>query len=467
MSRPAQAPGGRPPADLPRRLWAAVRGPGLAGVLSRGAASTLFVSGAGQLAGVAAVSLLTQMLGPRHWGFYAYAWTLINVTVLLGRLGLDTAELRYLAEYRVQAAWGRIRALLRFCDRTVLATSAAVAALSALAIALLAPRLERELAATLWVSCLVLPFFGLMGLRGGALQGLRRVVLARIPEVFVRPVATMLLAGLGYLAWGELDAVGAMWATLGAMVLAVLAGSWWLSRHLPGEVKAAAPDPHGREWFRTGLPLLFVSGMRLLLGQADILLVGALIGTTEAGIYTVASRLANLVGYGQNSLNSIGAPLIAELHAQGDAHRLQRVVTLASWGSTLFAFAATLVLAFGGRLILGTLFGHEFVAALPVLVILAAGQLVNAASGPVGYLLNMTGHQDANARILAWTVGLNVALNVPAIHYFGVLGSAVTTGALVAAKNLWTCVIVRRELGIRSSIFSVLRWRERAAHGAL
>ena len=43
------------------------------------------------------------------------------------------------------------------------------------------------------------------------------------------------------------------------------------------------------------LPLFLLSGMRIIHSQTDILMVGSLLGTREAGIYAVAARIAESV----------------------------------------------------------------------------------------------------------------------------------------------------------------------------
>jgi O-antigen/teichoic acid export membrane protein len=86
--------------------------------------------------------------------------------------------------------------------------------------------------------------------------------------------------------------------------------------------------------------------------------------------------------------------------------------------------------------------------------VLAAGQLINGATGPVGLLLNMTGHQDDNVRVLGWITLANAALSVPAILLWGPIGTAAVTGLLNAAKNVWSCGLVRRRLGIDPSILA-------------
>jgi len=244
-----------------------------------------------------------------------------------------------------------------------------------------------------------------------------------------------------------------MAANFAAAAVGVALGSILLRRHLPPQARAVAPHTEARTWMRTAWPLWAVAGMRFLLNQTDILLLGVLLGTTTAGIYGAASRLARLVTFGLAAANSISAPLISELHTQGDRRSLQRMVTLTSWGTTLWSVVFAAALALGAPLLL-SLYGDEFRAGAPVLLVLAAGQIVNGATGPVGYLLNMTGHERVNARIIGCVVFGNVVLSAPAILLFGPVGAAGVTATLGGVKNLWTWWAVRRRLGINSSIFS-------------
>jgi O-antigen/teichoic acid export membrane protein len=264
------------------------------------------------------------------------------------------------------------------------------------------------------------------------------------------------LAGLAHALTSGLTAPAAMAVYLAASAGSVAAAGRLLGRELPAEVATAERQERRREWLTVSAPLFLVAEMRFLLHQTDVLLVGALLGTTQAGIYAAAARLSRLVSYGLQASNAIAAPLISELHTAGDRRGLQRVVTLASWGSTLSSLAFGAVLVAGGGVLL-RLFGEEFASGLKVLAILALGQLVNAVTGPVGYLLNMTGHERANARILGWITAANAALSYPAILAWGPVGAAVVTSALVAAKNLWTWWLVRRRLGVDSSVLASLR----------
>ncbi|HRC84980.1 MAG TPA: oligosaccharide flippase family protein [Thermoanaerobaculia bacterium] len=439
-------------ASLAARGRAWLSGEGVVSVLSRGSVGSLVANGLAALIGVASHMVLARLLGVASFGHYSYVWTVASLLVIVGTLGFDTAQVRFVAAYRVAERWPALAGLLRFGNRLVLAAATAVAALAALGVWAFGQGLDPELRLTLWAGFLALPGMALLGLQGAVLQGLRRVVLSKIPDVLLRPLLAVGFTGLALLVLGSVRAPGAMLATGLALLVALALGQLLVARNLPPAVRAAAPEHDGGEWLRVSLPLLLVAGMRLLMTQTDVLLLGALVGTREAGIYTAAARLGQLITFGQNAANGIAAPLISELHTQEDRAGLQRIVTLTSWGATVWALGATLALLAAGPWLLER-WGPEFRTALTALVILSAGQVVNALSGPVGYLLNMTGHQGVNARILAWTVGLNFLLAAPAILWLGMNGAALVTALMTAVKNIWTWVEVRRRLELNSSVF--------------
>ena len=439
-----------------RTLWkAGLKGGSLTSVLARGASGSLAVTLLGSALAVGLEVLLARLLGADSFGAYRYTLAWVTLAVLGSRLGLETALVRFVASYRVAGRWGALRGLLAWSDRVTLAVATGGGLLGAVTVAVLGDRLRPELAACLWIGCALLPVLALLGLRQATLQGLRRVALAQVPELILRPLILALVVTALFLLGGRqpVASTAALGAALGATAGAVALAGRFRRRSLPPVVATAKPERHRREWLGVSLPLLLVAGMRRVMHQTDILLIGVFLGTTAAGVYAVATRLARLVALGLKAVNSITAPLISELHSRQESGKLQSMITLAAWGASLACLPACAVLILGRRQILG-LFGEAFEGAAGPLVILALGQLINAWTGPVGWLLNMTGHQKVNARILAWITGLNVLLNPPAILVYGVEGAAVVTAGLLAIKNLWTWVEVRRRLGINASILS-------------
>jgi O-antigen/teichoic acid export membrane protein len=203
-------------------------------------------------------------------------------------------------------------------------------------------------------------------------------------------------------------------------------------------------------------PMMLITGFTIINQRADVIMVGAFAGTTSAGIYAAAARLANLLVWGLTAVNMIAAPLFAQLHAEGKLNELQRITTLASLGIALFTLpAAAVMLAAGGWLL--ELFGKEFIQAYPALVFLVAGQCVNALTGSVGYLLIMTGTQREAAIVVGVTAVMNIILNYILIPWMGLAGAALATASCTVLWNGAMYCIVKNKLAVDPSLFGLLR----------
>ncbi len=434
------------------RLLERLRGEGIGAVLARGASLFLAV----QLVGVAVAFgvqvLLARAMGAAEYGTYVYVYNWLLVLLLVCRGGLGTASLRYVSAYVATADWGRLRGFLRLTRVSVLLTSALMAVLTAGAVAALGDRLPAAMRATFYVACLGFPVYAFLQVQGFVLRGLKRVLLSQLPAAVFQPA----FLGLGALAVltlapGSLDAPAGMALNVGSAVLGLAFSSAALRAARPVESRRAAAVMETGDWMRVAMPLLAFNALNMVIQRTDILLVGSLLGATEAGVYAAASRVAGVLAFGLTAVNAWAAPLISDLHARGDRANLQRLVRLAAQGIFVFTLPAAIGVSVFGRELLG-LFGPEFTEASWALVFLAASQLVNALAGPVGFLMTMTGRQNTAARILAVHAVMNLALNAALIPPFGIEGAAVATGVTRASWNLVMAIAVWRTMRLRATI---------------
>ena len=82
-----------------------------------------------------------------------------------------------------------------------------------------------------------------------------------------------------------------------------------------------------------------------------------------------------------------------------------------------------------------------------ITIVLAAGQLVNAATGPCGTVLNMAGKVRLNMADNVAVLVLNVALNLWLIPAHGILGAAVAWSCSLATVNVLRVLQVRHAVG--------------------
>src|SRR5207248_1203866 len=146
-------------------------------------------------------------------------------------------------------------------------------------------------------------------------------------------------------------------------------------------------------------------------------------------------------------VNQIFSPTIAGLHAKGDYGLLGRMhQTLTKWIVGLSIPLATVMILFAPTLM--GIFGKEFQAGWPILVIGTIGQLVNCATGSVGYLLLMSGNQKRLITIQAFTAVMLLSLTVVLVPRFGIMGAAVASASAVLLSNLLCAGSVRTRLGL-------------------
>ena len=95
-------------------------------------------------------------------------------------------------------------------------------------------------------------------------------------------------------------------------------------------------------------------------------------------------------------------------------------------------------------------FGEEFIIGKTALVLITIGQFVNAASGSVGNIMNMTGREKPLRNILVIASILSVLLNYLLIPMYGINGAAVANMVSVVFWNLTAVIYTKVKIGINS-----------------
>lgn len=426
--------------------------------LRRGASASFLIKVAST--GLAFVTgiFLARTLGPSDYGIYAYAMAVVTLLVVPAGLGLPPLIVRQVAAYRAAGEWGLLRGLLRRANQVAAATVTVLVLAATLVAWLLASQLPDQGLPTFLAALAMIPLLAFAGLRTAALQGLHHVVLAQLPESLLRPGLFLGLAMALYLMLGAaaFDPLWAMSAHAGATAAAFAVGAWLLARRRPAPIRRARPRYRTGDWLASAWPLLLVGGAHIVNVQVDLLMLGLFTSAHDVGVYRVASRGAEVVLFVLIAANLTAAPVFSNLYHRHERAELQRVVTLTARMVLAFALPVAAMLMLWGEPLLGLLFGQAYVGGAVALAILAAGQLVNAGLGPVGTLLNMTGHERDSARAAAIAVVANIALNASLIPIWGINGAAAATGASIALWNVLMALAVRHRLRLEVTAFAGL-----------
>jgi O-antigen/teichoic acid export membrane protein len=105
------------------------------------------------------------------------------------------------------------------------------------------------------------------------------------------------------------------------------------------------------------------------------------------------------------------------------------------------------------------IFGPDFEAGWPILIIGTLGQLVNCGVGSVGYLLLMSGNEKRLIKVQAVMAAVMVVLSAALVPIWGIVGAAVAAAITNVGMNAWNLLQVRLALGLspyNRSYFHVL-----------
>src|SRR5262249_54019932 len=156
---------------------------------------------------------------------------------------------------------------------------------------------------------------------------------------------------------------------------------------------------------------------------------------SEVGIYGVCQTAATFLQLILLGHNAILGPEFAALHTRGDRESIVRLAKNATRRMTLEALPIFLTFVIVPAFVL-KLFGGAFQSGGDCLRILSTGQLVNVATGSVGLLLVMSGHERAFRDSVVWALACNIGLNLLLAPRYGISGAAIATAAGVILQNV-------------------------------
>ncbi len=405
---------------------------GQLGELVRGGSVAFSVKVFGAIAGFSFNVAIARILGPEATGIYFLGLALVMVFSMAGRLGLDNVLLKLVASDAAVGNWSGIGSAYRTGLLLSLVTSATLATLLFYFAPIIASGLFSEpgLEVPLRLFALAVVPFSLLTLHAECLKGLKRIFHSQLVQGALLPF----LALLGLLIVGDRYGVeGAVLAYVSAATITLVV-AWAIWRTV------SQPSIRSRTYSRshllvTSLPLLWVGLMNLAMGWTASFVLGVAGTSAEVGIYNVASRTALLIGFILVAVNSIAAPQFAGLYRENRLKELRRAVVGASRLVLLLSVPAGAAMMLFPATIIGV-FGSGFVeTGAIVLVVLAAGQLINVATGSVTYLLMMTGLERMVARSVTVAAVANVVLTIILVPSFGALGAAMAAAVSLAAQN--------------------------------
>jgi len=380
--------------------------------------------------------IIARSFGAEVFGLYIIGLMVLKVTELIARLGLDSGAMRYVSIHR-KTSPSSVKGVL-LCS---LLLSFVNGVFTGLIVYYLAGFISGvifhnpELKGIIRLFAFSVPFMSAMMVTATASQGFHTAKYLVYIKDIIQPLANIVLIVLS-LALG-FGITGVCVAFMASYLIALAAGLYLLSVRFPGlRDRTLRPAFINRELVAYSIPMLFNGFLLFMINWTDAIMLGVFKTSASVGIYRAASQVPMFLGLIMVAFNSIYGPVIAEMHYGGKRGRMEAIFKATARWVCILALPASLLLIFSSETIM-SIFGNDFVAeGAYVLMVLAVAQLVNCATGPVGFTLNMTGRQNvelANSLVLLL---VNVVLNYLFIPRYGAIGAAVATAISISSINV-------------------------------
>jgi O-antigen/teichoic acid export membrane protein len=216
---------------------------------------------------------------------------------------------------------------------------------------------------------------------------------------------------------------------------------WLMLRYARGTASAEYQDTP--PLMNRGLPHFWGGGLlNMWLMNMPILLLPQFASAADIGIFGVAYRLILLGTTILVTLASIFGPRFARDYANGDVTGLKQGLRQSQILSLIIYSPMLIAFTFFAEPVLG-LFGDEFIAGKELLWIMVAGQLLNTATGLVGFMMNMI-HREKQEFYIQLVVTIFVFVLILILgEMYGVMGVAIAYATGVVVKNLSSLVFTQ------------------------
>lgn len=397
---------------------------------------------------------VARYLAPESYGTLNFAMAFVSFIIPLASLGLDTIVIREIVKNPSSAGCTLTSAWLLQFMAGLLAIG-----INATAIFLMRPYdATSQVLVVILSSTILIKSFNVFDLwfqsevRSGPAVVTRTIALLFSAAVKV----SMILNGLTVVAFAAVSVLEA------ALVAAGLALSFRIFATKGTLTKPAIERMVGL--LKNGWPLILTGFMIIIFMRTDQLMLGQMIGDTEVGIYSAATRIAEIWYFIPMSVAASVFPALITSKQNSETQymaRLQALYSAMTWMSLAFAG----FISFFSPHIVRLLYGPEYSAAAPVLTLSAWGGVFVAQGVARGKWIIIENLQHYTMWYIGGAAAINIALNLILIPKYGSQGAALASVAAQASAVIIIPLFIRP---IRRSVIMLFySFRPTAARAGL
>jgi O-antigen/teichoic acid export membrane protein len=226
--------------------------------------------------------------------------------------------------------------------------------------------------------------------REAVTRGLSFIAVSQLPHEVVAPLLIFLIAFINPSFLSSVNNFMFLWCFCFIAVELLLLISMFL--RFFSTIKSLKLTLKPVVWSRELIAIQIAGLSKASITRTDVLATGILLGTSEAGLYSIAQKLAQPVTILARTVFAATGSLVTQYHVKDKYFKLIQSIKITSLFTALGSAAYLLtVLMFGDDIL--ALIDEDYISAFPIFVILTAAWCLDCVASPSGQFLTMCGYE--------------------------------------------------------------------------
>jgi O-antigen/teichoic acid export membrane protein len=414
--------------------------------LVRASFFSLIIRVAGLATGFFVTVITSRFYGADALGIVSICIAILSFASVIGKLGMDVALMRYIAELFTVGNFAGIKHVYLKSFRFIVPVSIGISAILFFLSPAIAGSLfhKPHLADLLKVNSLfVLPLVILL-VNSESIRGLHRIrAYTFLQTSAVSIIATILLiCSLAFFKSKYVPiSIQFISITLASIISIVL-----FFKLIGWNKYGSDAVIDSRKLIRTSSPMFITTIMQLIMTWGGTLIMAAWYSESEVGVYNAIVRISTFTNISILAINSIASPRIAAAFSSGKTEEMKKLTMEAAQLIFLSSVVVFLPLFFFPHLVL-SVFGKDFTGNEFSLELLLAGQLFVSFSGLASQVLNMA-DREKNLRNNALIAAVfNIGACFLLIPPYGISGACIAQVIGMVVWNVLCIYSVKKQFG--------------------
>ena len=401
----------------------------------------------GQIIGFLLTFVIAHYYGAQGLGNYVLAIVILQIFTLMSKLGLDTFSIRFIASFSKKNKWKSIQLLRKKILILISITSIASSIAMYFLADIIVDHIDVKVEYVKLSSFFVLPMVFFM-LHYQSLRGLKRIAefsfFYRMAQSTFSIVSMFIISA--FIKSSNVPIYAYLTSVSIVSVLSFITYKYCFSKKAVFSTEESIEDLTIRNILKISIPLMLAQSVQFIMAWTDKLMIGNMMSAESVAVYGVAFRFSMGVSITLMAINSISSPKFAEKFASDDIKGMGKIAMQSAKIIFWTTIPLAIILLTFPKFFMG-LYGSEFLIGFEVLRWLIIGRIVNALSGSVGNLMQMSGQQKIYMNILIIGSVINVVLNYYMIPIYGIKGAAISSVVSLSFWNLTMVYMVKRKFG--------------------